>query len=726
MPKVVVNETVAVMFELRNNLKINLLLNDATLLWKYVDSNGEVTNEVVSGEDTFGDIVECSTLNELNLAPSETYKIRFSLIPKRCGGQLSILGLSYRLSSSIEASNNSSLIGKQLFEIRGPRLNNNKSAMSSVVYDVDNRLNLKIMNKSAQLQVEMDSVPETMLCNQLERIGVYFINLCDEVPIGNIRIASNGIGMSRVCFSPATLLDNERVLKLDEIESSEFKFKKAAAAEPNAANVNNSFRNEPIKLNYSHKHHNDSDINSNANSLASGMQNVYSLENVVVEPKGCYQLDMWIRAPETDGEHKFYFMVFYEDYIPDKKINLVTHLKYRTIRYELTINTQKSISNTNLNIINSQVDSNLLLNFELSNLHQQLTFDLINSISASNVWQVAPINSRRDQLVPDEALLSFDQNKLGKKVEDTFSVVLRAKLIQNADKSDKIHLVRASFDLSDDGIPDKNVLLNFIKSDLKNQLSKCSADSGFLDINFIWRTVIKTNVDTTVIKYGLLPVEVIKGSHSSTAISNPSPQRSDPILDLSLSSGDANNINNLLLVVSQCKSSIKCNFKQKNLCSCNVSIELKNLSSNVSFDLILIAKNPRSFEIEKSYLWLGCTKRYVNLNKNESKIVKFKLGFCGQGMFEIGRVASDSLLKANIFEASCSTSAAPANNSISLEDYLNDKLSVDNASMTQQNYYSTANQMDSATINFFLKNTFTNRHELFKRLNPFTVQVSTL
>ena len=176
----------------------------------------------------------------------------------------------------------------------------------------------------------MDSVPETMLCNQLERVGVYFINLCDEVPIGNIRIASNGIGMSRVCFRPTTPLDNKRVLKLDEIESiesSEFKFKKAAT-ESNAANVNDSFRNEPIKLNYSHKHHNDSDTNSNnANSLASDMQNIYSLENVVVEPKSGYQLDMWIRAPETDGEHKFYFMVFYEDYIPDKKINLVTHLK---------------------------------------------------------------------------------------------------------------------------------------------------------------------------------------------------------------------------------------------------------------------------------------------------------------------------------------------------------------------------------------------------------------
>ena len=155
MPKVVVDETVAVMFELRNNLKINLLLNDATLLWKFVDTNGEVTNEVVSGEDTFGDIVECSTLNELNLAPFETYKIRFSLIPKRCGGQLSIMGLKYRLSPSIEtSSNNLTLSGKQLFEIRGPRLNNNKSAMSSVVYDVDNRLNLKIMNKSAQLQVK--------------------------------------------------------------------------------------------------------------------------------------------------------------------------------------------------------------------------------------------------------------------------------------------------------------------------------------------------------------------------------------------------------------------------------------------------------------------------------------------------------------------------------------------------------------------------------------------
>jgi len=186
MPKVVVNETLAIMFDMRNHLKINLIISDVTLLWKYEsdDSTSIVeTNELTNTNAE--SIVECSTLRELNLAAYETYKLRLHLVPKRSKGTLTVLGIKYRLglasflnNSSVvsisnisslsnqltgtnisDSSNNSqetnpnTLFGKQLFELKGPRLNNNQTNMRSVVYDTDQRLNFKILNQMPLLQV---------------------------------------------------------------------------------------------------------------------------------------------------------------------------------------------------------------------------------------------------------------------------------------------------------------------------------------------------------------------------------------------------------------------------------------------------------------------------------------------------------------------------------------------------------------------------------------------
>jgi hypothetical protein len=85
--------------------------------------------------------------------------------PKRPAGHLHILGIKYRFGLADDDKSKAQqqrtqtppvmdyLAGKQLFEIRGGRLNNNQQNMRTVVYDIDNRLNLKIIQKTAQLQV---------------------------------------------------------------------------------------------------------------------------------------------------------------------------------------------------------------------------------------------------------------------------------------------------------------------------------------------------------------------------------------------------------------------------------------------------------------------------------------------------------------------------------------------------------------------------------------------
>jgi len=303
----------------RNNLRISLILTDITLLWKFIDQSTttstseesskpfEITNEDKQENLNQQNVVECSTIKELILAPHESYKLRLNFKALRAHGHLHILGVKYRLglTSFSSDSNNTSvdfntLYGKHLFELRGTRLNNNPQAMRSVVYDTDNRLNFKIVNKTARLQIEMDSLPKTMICNQFERVRIYFINLSNEFPIGNIKIASNELQTCRLYFSDTNKIGDE--LKIDQdslftFEKSSFEFKKEI-------------------LNQEQQQHQPFQANTNSNDFSSQgyNNNIYSLDNVILKPNEHYALDMWIRAPDIEGDYKFYFMFFYEDF----------------------------------------------------------------------------------------------------------------------------------------------------------------------------------------------------------------------------------------------------------------------------------------------------------------------------------------------------------------------------------------------------------------------------
>ncbi len=160
MPKVVAEEPVSVLVDLRNNLKTNLHLTNITMLWKCVDQtpgeSAEVTNETEPSEVDLSAFVECSVIDELKLVPGESSRVCLLLKPKKASTHLHILGIKYRFGLVDEEKKLHSdyLRGKQLFDIRGARLNNNQQNMRSVVYDTDNRLNLKIIPKMAQLQVK--------------------------------------------------------------------------------------------------------------------------------------------------------------------------------------------------------------------------------------------------------------------------------------------------------------------------------------------------------------------------------------------------------------------------------------------------------------------------------------------------------------------------------------------------------------------------------------------
>lgn len=168
MPKVVVDEWLSVTFEIKNPLRIAVSMYDITLLWKFIEQGhtesnepSEVSNEQLDdATNNIDGLVECSKIVELTLKSFESYRLRLRLKAKKPHGHLHILGIKYRFSldnvkpAQLQQNElNDTIVCKQMFDLKGPRLNNNPQNMRSIVYDVDNRLNLKIINKTPLMQV---------------------------------------------------------------------------------------------------------------------------------------------------------------------------------------------------------------------------------------------------------------------------------------------------------------------------------------------------------------------------------------------------------------------------------------------------------------------------------------------------------------------------------------------------------------------------------------------
>lgn len=140
----------------------------------------------------------------------------------------------------------------------------------------------------------MDHLPTKLLCNQLERVRIYLVNTSSEMPIGNIKIASNGLVSSRISFNQQTLAGHSHE-RMQFLNKHEFKHKEDVEAD------------EAAKQDV-HTHKFNKQPNEANNSM------LHSLDDVIIGPNGHYVLDMWLRAPDVEGEHKFYFMFFYQDY----------------------------------------------------------------------------------------------------------------------------------------------------------------------------------------------------------------------------------------------------------------------------------------------------------------------------------------------------------------------------------------------------------------------------
>jgi len=156
-PNAILGELIRFSVELHNPLHVPLPLSDVTLLWLFTRDNETVTNEMKASGDL--NPVDSDVIESILLQPMCKQNIVLSLIPRHIG-ELKILGISYKLSNSVQTMNdslvaNSSILvaGKRLFEITPPKLKNVKEKSGMNMYGKDYRLEINIIKKAPFMQV---------------------------------------------------------------------------------------------------------------------------------------------------------------------------------------------------------------------------------------------------------------------------------------------------------------------------------------------------------------------------------------------------------------------------------------------------------------------------------------------------------------------------------------------------------------------------------------------
>lgn len=218
-PNAVLDEPVHYSIELHNPLHVPLPLSDVSLLWSFTCNNETITNEVETSNDS--NPVVSTIIDAILLQPACKQNIVLSLIPRRVG-ELRVLGISYKLSNSVQRINDSpvanstvAIAGKRLFEITPPKLKNIKDKSSTSLYGKDYRLKMNVIEKAPFMQVRVfakiifmfmrymqidiyiyiflqilfTKLSPEMLCGEVQKVEVTLRNI-GNAPLMNVYIAS--------------------------------------------------------------------------------------------------------------------------------------------------------------------------------------------------------------------------------------------------------------------------------------------------------------------------------------------------------------------------------------------------------------------------------------------------------------------------------------------------------------------------------------------------------
>ena len=134
---------------------------------------------------------------------------------------MTILGFSYRLNILVQniSDQNSwpfGILGKSLFSIRGNRLNSNRKERLNVMYAVDRRLELQIVQDAPLLQVEFTPMDTKMFCGEIQSCLVHLINTSSIHSISRVRLSTSQPHL----ITTTTTTDEKFFVSTDEHQSN--------------------------------------------------------------------------------------------------------------------------------------------------------------------------------------------------------------------------------------------------------------------------------------------------------------------------------------------------------------------------------------------------------------------------------------------------------------------------------------------------------------------------
>lgn len=350
-PNAVIDEPIYLSVELYNPLHIHIPISKAKLLWTFEEDQERFDNESESSP------VETSVIDSVVLQPMSRQTIILSCRPSRLGS-LKILGISYDLSNpSNEVDQpivNPCIIirGKRLFDIKGPRLKNVKEKPGAILYGIDQRLDINVVDKAPFMAVSFTKVSPEMLCGEMQKLQVTLKNI-GNAPMTNVLVGS----MNPELFCLENSLDG----------------------------VNVKSGNPVTRI-----------------VLPSSSSGVIDIDQSLTVP-------LWIRAPPKKGNHRLDLLFYYQNSIVNNekkttRYRLCRHTFHLTVLDSIHL---KAIVRQSAMTNDKSLTSNLVIQVKNSNqVHDPFMQDIeLTKVSLrSDTWSLAESLVRRfpNKIQPQE------------------------------------------------------------------------------------------------------------------------------------------------------------------------------------------------------------------------------------------------------------------------------------------------------------------------------------
>ncbi|XP_077295309.1 trafficking protein particle complex subunit 8 homolog l(3)76BDm [Arctopsyche grandis] len=393
-------EPVQVLVHLLNPLQIDISIIDVQLLWQFktqtlLNSDAKSQNDMFYNEnciltDTEYDksVVTTQKVPLILLQSDKITPITMNLTPLH-PGELTLLGVSFKLCNPIPPGedatpNGITVLGKQIFEIKGPKLKGVKDGSAESQYGIDNRLNIVVVPPSPCLQVTFSEICDQLLCGELQRMSVEFKN------IGRVGLKNLFVGLSHPQYLSLSV-DN--------------------SVKPFAALIESKYT-KPLVI---------QDERQLLLEKEKRIRNRHCLK--VLDSLGAgqtYSTVLWLRAPEQTGNHKLHALFYYEN------MHANALPKHRLLRHTWNITLKDSVQVSALARRNLRPDSDnsiyresLNMAIEVKNVNQ-VHHGILTSLEVQQVSLLSQ-NWTLDNFVP----INDDVKSLSS--QETLHIITRAK-----------------------------------------------------------------------------------------------------------------------------------------------------------------------------------------------------------------------------------------------------------------------------------------------------------